>query len=195
MDISDGEWMDSGDCSDYGGLDNYMALNQKGFGNQNGQVLVGSYIVDDDGCYQEGYYTAGLFFDIMSGFPSGAAVEHAVLRFSKINMNYGATGLAAPEPASCIKNIGRADSDWSGLSTGNHYSAKIPFKGFVISSVGQYSGQVDVTSTVKSWVANPAGNHGFFLSAASAPYPLDDGTGKCLSGLGNFQLDIYYFAP
>ena len=44
-----GLWFEDGDCDTYGGADSYLLANKNdGFGNQPGQVLVGSYLVDDD---------------------------------------------------------------------------------------------------------------------------------------------------
>jgi hypothetical protein len=51
-----------------------------------------------------------------------------------------------------------------------------------------------VTYEVKSWHQNPGNNHGFILIPMSAPSPVD-GVGKCMSGLGSFELVIDFFAP
>lgn len=190
-----GEWIQNGDCDEYGGLDYYESVNQKGFGNQVGQVLVGSYLVDDDDCYREGYYWGGVQFDLKAGLPFEIAIQKAELSFSKAFMDYGATGWAGGKPISCIKSIGNAKSDWSGLSAGNHFASKSPFSSSFYVSVSPFVGQVDVTTFVKGWLKNPAGNHGLVLLAASAPHPSGDGSGECLSGLGNVQLNIYYLAP
>ena len=48
---------------------------------------------------------------------------------------------------------------------------------------------------VEAYAKHPENNHGFIFTPASAPVPKVPGTGKCLSGLGNFQLEVYYFAP
>ena len=194
-----GQWIQDGGCDDYGGADSYKLQNQNsGFGNQSGQVLVGSYIVDDDDCYREGNYSAGIKFDLVS-LPPYAVIQHAELRFSKIFMDYGATGLAAPKPQSCVKNIGKAKKDWSALGTGIHFDDDISLSSSayntVLTSVSSYSNQADVTQAATDWLKNPFNNHGFIFTPASAPHPIGDGSGECLSGLGNFQLDVYYFAP
>jgi hypothetical protein len=48
---------------------------------------------------------------------------------------------------------------------------------------------------VKNWIKHPDTNHGFILNPAAAPTPKGDGYGRCFSGVNNFNLDIYYFAP
>lgn len=195
-----GQWIQDGDCDDYGGAETYKYKNQNnGFGNQNGQVLVGSYIVDDDDCYREGHYSAGVKFDISLSLPPNAVVQNADLRFSTVFMNYGATGIAAPKPASCISAIGKAKKDWSGLSAGIHFASSPSLTSLTyntpLTSMSNYMNQASVTQAVVDWIKDPSSNHGFILAPAAAPHPYDDGSGSCLSGLGNFQLDIYYFAP
>ena len=114
-------------------------------------------------------------------------------------MNYGATGIAAPKPASCISAIGKAKKDWSGLSAGIHFASSPSLTSLTyntpLTSMSNYMNQASVTQAVVDWIKDPSSNHGFILAPAAAPHPYDDGSGSCLSGLGNFQLDIYYFAP
>ena len=56
--------------------------------------------------------------------------------------------------------------------------------------------EVDVTYIAKKLFANPSANYGFMIAPRPAPNPPIDGDrGACLSTLGIFQLDIYYFAP
>ncbi len=60
-----GQWIQSGDCDMYGTGDTYANANKNnGFGNNIGEVLVGSYFVDDEeqDCYREGNYSAGVKF-------------------------------------------------------------------------------------------------------------------------------------
>lgn len=55
-------------------------------------------------------------------------------------------------------------------------------------------GGVDVTPAVGHWLINPLQNFGFILAPSNAPYPAVDGSGTCDSQVGNFQLEIHYFA-
>ena len=192
-----GQWIQDGDCDNYGGADYYVVANKtKGFGNQPGQVLVGSYLVDDEGndCYREGNYSGGVKFD-SSVLPPGTIIQKAVLKFSKVFMDYGAPGFAGPAPTSCVASAGKAKQDWSGLNSGNHFSSKYIASTPIVSLSAYMSLQADVTSVASDWIKHPGNNHGFVFTPAGAPHPLEDGTGTCLSGLGNFQLEIYYFAP
>lgn len=196
-----GQWIQDGDCDSYGLADSYKLANQQdGFGNQAGQVLAGSYLVDDDDedCYREGNYSGAVKFDLQLKLPTNAVIQKAELTFSKVFMDYGATGLAAPSPSSCVKNLGKASQDWTGLSDSIHFTGKNILGGPAyfspIQSMSPYlSLHADVTSAVKEWVKTPSKNHGFILTPAGAPDPYGDGTGSCLSGLGNFNLNIYYF--
>lgn len=198
-----GQWIQDGDCDTYGGADYYLSANQQqGFGNQAGQVLAGSYLVDDDeeDCYREGDYSAAVKFDLQLKLPPSAVIQKAELVFSKAFMNYGATALAAPSPSSCVKNVGKAKQDWSGLIGSVHFSNKNVLSGpsyfAPLASISPYMAlNADVTPAVMDWLKKPANNHGLILTPAAAPHPLDDGSGFCISGLGNFQLNVYYFAP
>lgn len=195
-----GQWIQDGDCDDYGGADHYQLANQKkGFGNQPGQVLVGSYLVDDDDCYREGDYSGVVKFNLQSIIPSNLTIQKAELVFSRLSIDYGATGLAAPTPSSCVKNVGKSKQDWTGSIGSNHYSSKNFLSGSAyfspITSISPYMAlKTDVTFAVKDWMKNPAKNFGLIFTPAGAPHPYDDGAGSCLSELGNFQLNVYYFA-
>ncbi len=197
-----GTWIDDGDCDGYGGLSHYDSMKQirSNYGQQPGDVVVGSYIVDDDedDCYQEGNYTGGVKFSTQ--LPMSAIVHKAVLRFSNLSMDYYATGLAAPKPSSCVAGIGKAKQDWSNAVPANHYSSYISLSSLAYNTPVQtlsafMANEVDVTSLVNDWVNQPEKNFGLILSPAKAPYPLDDGSGTCMSGLQNIKLDVYYFAP
>lgn len=194
-----GEWIELGGCGGYGSADYYLLENQnKGFGNQAGEVLVGSYLVQDGFCYKEGQYSAGVKFNVQPDLLPGAVIQKAVLRFSKVYIDYKSPGIAGSPPYSCVSAVGEAKQDWSGLSNGNHFSSQFlatPSNNIPIASVGTAQSQVDVTAAVSDWFKHPENNHGFILTPASAPVPKQPGTGECLSGLGNFELDIYYFAP
>ena len=196
---SSGEWIELGGCGDYGSADYYLLENQnKGFGNQAGEVLVGSYLVQDGFCHKEGQYSAGVKFNVQPGLLPGAVIQKAVLRFSKVYMDYKSPGIAGSPPYTCVSAVGKAKQDWSGLSNGNHFSSQFlatSSNNAPIASIGTAQSQVDVTSAVSEWFKYPENNHGFILTPASAPVPKQSGTGECLSGLGNFELDIYYFAP
>ena len=74
------------------------------------------------------------------------------------------------------------------LTTGTYFTPGVSISPYMAPSV-------DFTATVAGWVKNAGTNHGFILTAAVAPSPAEDGTGQCLSGLGNFKLEINYFAP
>jgi hypothetical protein len=98
--------------------------------------------------------------------------------------------------------VGVAKLEWSGLNAPNHFGGSQPSLSslanntpFSSLSVFMAPTTVDVTSQVAGWMNHPANNRGFILTGASAPSPSGDGIGECLSGLGNFQLEIYYFAP
>lgn len=193
-----GQWIEDGDCSGFGGLEPYLAANQNsGFGNSPG-VMVGQYIVDDSGCFRQGDYGGGVKF--LPNLPPGGVLTQAILRYSTILMDYGSPGWASPKPASCLAGVNKSTVDWSALSTGDHYAHSPalygPKYGSPITSLSQWVHQdVDVTSAVNDWITHPTNNRGLNLTPAPADSPKDDGYGRCLSGLGNFLLDVYYFAP
>ncbi len=74
-----GKWIQDGDCDTYGNGDSYLLANQNsGFGNS-AEVLVGSYIVDnnDKDCFRQGDYSGGVKFG-QPVLPPGAVVQKAV---------------------------------------------------------------------------------------------------------------------
>lgn len=196
------QWQD-GDCSTAGGLELPVYYNnQTGFGNGLGEILVGRYIMDED-CFQSGAYAGGVKFGLGS-LPTGSVIQKAILKFSKVFMEYGATGVAVgAKPASCAESVRKATQDWSGLGSAIHFwetEHSLPLAGGAystpIASISAYmSPNVDVTAAVNDWIKHPANNHGLILTPMASPQPTEDGTGECLSGLGNFTLDVYYFAP
>lgn len=162
-------------------------------------VVVGRYIWDyDGGCYEEGSYSGGVKFPLNS-LPPGAVIQKASFKFSKVYVEWSATGVALPPaPETCVAAVGTSKQDWSGLDGGDHYS-KTELSGIAyyspFSSIASYmTPNVDVTPLVKNWLKFPANNHGFILIPMEAPQP-DDGAGKCLSGVDGFQLEIEFFAP
>jgi hypothetical protein len=194
-----GMWFQSDDCDNYGGADNFIAIQTKsGFGFQGGEVLVGAYEVDDTDCFRDGSYSAGVKFFIT--LPPNAVIQKAELTFSKAFIEYGATGYADPIPTSCVANIGKARQDWSSLQDATHFAGKSislasPDFNAPFASLNPFMGlNVDATSLVKDWIKHPENNHGFILTPVSPPHPKDDGVGECFSGLGYFHLDVYYFA-
>ena len=198
-----GQWIQSGDCDDYGLADNYVLLNQKnGFGNQSGEVLVGSYIVDDDGadCFRQGDYSGGVEF-ATPVLPTGAVIQKALLKFSDLHTEYGSSGVATNFKLFCVDGVGKAKQDWVGQGSPIHFFGdNILLWSAYLDPITSVSGwdhtpEVDVTYAVNNWIKNPGQNHGFILTPANAPGPSGDGHGECLSQVGNFQLEIYYFAP
>lgn len=188
---SGGEWINNGECP-----------LKTPFFSFDGQptVLVGRYITDyDGGCYREGSYSGGVKFPV-APLPPGAVLQKALLRFSTVLMDYGAPFVAAGvEPEACVSELGRATQDWSGLGNADHFS-KTELSGAAFYSPdtsisGWFLSDTDVTAQVHVWLKYPENNHGFILIPMEAPYPYGGGTGKCLSGLGNFQLEIDFYAP
>ncbi|MDP1546378.1 MAG: Ig-like domain-containing protein [Anaerolineales bacterium] len=190
---------ESGDCDNYGQADSYLLQNQKdGFGNQPGQILVGAIVVDTE-CFKDILYSGAIKFDPAKSLPPNAVVQSAVLTFSKIFMDYGATGWAGGKPTSCVASIGKAKQSWTQLVGPNHFADNTNLYTYnsPLTSLNSFMAlKADVTSAVSSWVKHPENNHGFILNPSSAPLPgPGNGTGECTSGLGNFQLEINYFAP
>jgi len=190
---------ESGDCDNFGNADSYLLQNQQdGFGNQPGQVLVGAILVDTD-CFKDILYSAGVKFLPEKSLPPNAVVQNAVLTFSKIYMDYGATGWSGGKPTSCVASVGKAKQSWTQLVGGNHFADNtnlFAYNSPITSLNPVMAMKADVTSVVNSWVKHPESNHGFILNPVSAPLPgPGNGTGECTSGLGNFKLEIYYFAP
>jgi len=193
-----GQWIQSGDCDTYGGLESYAVYQNGGLLDSNaGQVLVGSYIVDDNNqdCFRQGDYSGAVKFAIPILQP-GAVFQKAVLKFSSVFNDYEASGLATNYKHFCVDGVGKAKQDWTGL--GNNlflgdnvlYAYNVP-----LTSLSAWQLSLDVTSAVSNWLKHPNQNHGFILTPSSAPSPLTDGHGTCMSGVGNFQLEIYYFIP
>ena len=197
-----GQWVQDGDCNDFGTGDDYLLANaNSGFGN-NSEVLVGSYIVDNEGkdCFKQGDYSGGVKFG-QPVLPPGAVVQKAILKFSEIFTDYGASGVATNYKLFCVSGVGKANQDWTGLNGGNHFvgknilSSSAYISPFYSLSSWDNTPEVDVTAVVNIWIKYPQQNHGFILTPASAPNPAVDGSGSCESGVGNFQLEIHYFVP
>lgn len=197
-----GQWIQDGDCDTYGTGDAYLLANQNsGFGNQGGQVLVGGYIVDDDeeDCFRQGDYSGAVKFDTPT-LPVGAVIQRAVLKSSALFMDYGANGVATNFKEFCVGGLGKSKQSWTGLDGGNHfYNKNVLFSAAYNSPIASVSAwtstpEMDVTSAVKGWLKNPGTNHGFILTPRSAPNPATDGSGICETGVGNFQLEIHFFA-
>jgi hypothetical protein len=196
-----GQWIQSGDCDTYGLGNAYVLANQyDGFGN-NGEVLVGSYIVDDDDedCFRQGDFSGGVLFP-NPALLSGSVFEKALLKFSVLVNEYGATGLATNYKPVCISGIGTSKQDWTSKISSNHFFGdNILLGAAYYTPLVSYPGQngvsgIDVSSAVASWIMHPEKNHGFILTPAPAPSPPVDGSGRCQTQIGNFQLEIYYFS-
>jgi LysM repeat protein len=198
-----GQWIQSGDCDTYGLADTYVVKNKNtGFGNQPGEVLVGSYIVDnnDADCFRQGDYSGAVEFG-QPVLPDGAVVQKALLKFSPVFTEYKASGVATNYTLLCVSAVSKAKQDWTGLGSPIHfYNDDVLLSPAYKSPITSLSGwdktpEVDVTSAVNNWIQHSDQNHGFILSPAEALYPATDGSGSCLSGIGNVQLEIYYFVP
>jgi len=197
-----GQWIQDGDCDTYGTGDAYLLANaDSGFGNT-AEVLVGSYIVDDDDedCFRQGDYSGGVKFG-QPVLPRNAVVQKAILKFSEVFTDYGASGVATNYKLFCIGGVSKAKQNWTGLNGGSHFVGKnVLLSSAYNSPLTSLSGwdstpEVDVTSVINTWIKYPQQNHGFILTPASAPKPAVDGSGSCESGVGNFQLEIHYFVP
>lgn len=198
---SGGLWEEDGDCDTYGGGDAYLLANQNGgFGNKPGEILVGSYIVDDDeeDCFRRGNYSGAVRF-VTPTLPPGAVIQRAVVKFSALFTDYKATGMASNFKEFCVSGLGKAKQDWTGLDGGNHFTGKNVLSSSTfynpITSISawNHAPEVDITSAVKGWLKNPETNHGFILAPRNAPKPLADGSGVCETTVENFQLEIHYF--
>ncbi|HSB00647.1 MAG TPA: hypothetical protein VLE49_08355, partial [Anaerolineales bacterium] len=196
-----GQWIQDGDCDTYGLADQYVYDNNKsGFGNQPGEILVGSYIVDDEDadCFRQGDYSGAVKFETPV-LPPNAVIQKAVLKFSDIQTDYGASGLATNFKLFCASSVGTAKQDWTGLGSAIHFWGDDVLHAYnspLTSLSGwNHTPEVNVTPVVNKWIKGQAQNNGFILTSAEAPSPLVDGHGECLSQAGNFQLEIYYFAP
>ncbi|MFH1186464.1 MAG: Ig-like domain-containing protein [Chloroflexota bacterium] len=187
----------TGDCEDVGLASKYVyEQNINGFGFKP-EVVVGSFLRDED-CYVATKSSGALKFDSLV-LPPGAVVQKAILKFSKLFLDYGASGMSlGAKPQSCVSSLGRATADLPGYVSPDHFmKLDIQYWGWFkpITSVFPYLNEVDVTWTVADWLAHASSNHGFILVPVPAPKPADGGVGRCESGLGNFQLVIHYFTP
>jgi LysM repeat protein len=195
-----GNWIDQ-NCEEFGALDPYIDVNQtSGFGNNTGEVFVGSDLLDSGDCFQQADYSGAVKF-AQPGLPPGVVIQNAVLRFTKAFSDYGADGWSSNAAPFCASGLSRALQSWTGQVTANHFVGTnfLMTKSYnsPITSIPEAgnSYQVDVSATVKNWMKHPETNHGFILNPDAAPEPSGDGYGRCFSGVSNFQLDIYYFAP
>jgi hypothetical protein len=193
-----GEWISTPQCDAYPP----PGLGAGGVGPQQPEILVGSYVQTYGDCYLEGSFAGAVKFSL-TDLPPGTLVQKASLKFSKVFLFYDATGVApGAKPQICAQTLGKGVKDWTGIINGLHYAAApglISFSNPYV-SIGQYMpSPIDVTSIVKKWVEYPPLNHGFVFYPVSPPQPNvedgDYGTGDCESQVGNFQLEINYFAP
>ncbi|HXF86603.1 MAG TPA: Ig-like domain-containing protein [Anaerolineales bacterium] len=193
-----GTWIQVGDCITYPTGQHYEYENHIfGFGNQPGEIMIGSYIADDENkdCFLQKEYAGAVKFDLTHLIlPEGAIIQKAELTYSTMDKDYRATGVATNWKPSCVSAVGRAKQDWTGLVSKTHFSS---------SSLRPYfAPYADLTWVVKDWLKNPASNYGLILLPAAAPDPQPPDEdwderidGRCYDKLGNFQLNIYYFAP
>lgn len=197
-----GQWIQSGDCDTYGGADAYLLANQNnGFGNT-GEVLVGSYLVDDDeeDCYREGGYSGAVKF-VIPVLPPGAVIQRAELSLPEMFTEYKASGVATNYKLFCVSAVARAKQDWTGLGGSDHFEGKNLLQSSTFNSpFASLSGwtaspDVDVTAIVKKWINGTAANDGFILLPREALKPVVDGNGSCMTSIGNMQLKIFFFAP
>jgi hypothetical protein len=166
------------------------------------QVLVESYIVDDDDndCFAQGDYAGAVKFSD-SILLNGAVIHKAVLKFAASYITYSASGVATNYKLLCVGGVGKAKQDWTGLGGANHFVGNNILSSYAyynpISSLNgfNHSPEVDVTSVVSSWMKNPQSNHGFILRQLNAPLPATDGVGSCSARLAYVQLEIQYFVP
>lgn len=180
----------------------------KNWGNQPGEVHIGSYDFDSSGgpfagssCELQGYYDAGVKFNL-GALPKGAVIKEAYLRFFVAKQSWF-DGLfsGTPPGGTCISAVRTAKADWSGLVDNDHWTEKriVEFannSGPSASAKLNPFPQANVTAIVKSWQANPASNLGFIIFPVNSPKPQEDAQSVyCESSLGSFKLDIYYFAP
>lgn len=194
-----GMWIEDGDCDDYGTGDTYL-LAHPAFGSQAGEVLVGSWILDN-GCFRQGDYSGGLRFNV-TALPVGAALHSARLTWSAAQTNFGADGLATNYTAQCVGGVGLGLQDWTGLGGAQHFVGSNILSGYKyqspLMSLSEFSpSAADVTSAVRLWLQHPALNHGLILTPRPAPYPPheDGGLGECEVFLRDVRLEIAFFAP
>jgi hypothetical protein len=192
-------WIEVGDCWTYGAAEppKYY-YDKKGFGKQPGEVFVGSSIVNDDNndCFRQSNYAGAVKFQAGPSLPWNAVIQKAELKYSTVFYEYGATGIATNKKPSCVMRVDKGTQDWTGLMGEKHYSLSLS-----LLNDKYHAPYADLTDVVKDWIKNPSSNYGLILIAAAPPNPDPpedwDGNvyGECYSGLGNFQLDIYYFVP
>jgi LysM repeat protein len=187
-----GSWVASEGCT----LGPYQPPD--GFGYPEPKIAVGSWVRDDGGCYEESEWAGGIKF-LPPVMPPGSVVHYAYLSFSKTFLDFGASGWQSPaKPQNCVATLGTGSKDWTGIINPVHFADSPSLISFYkpLTPVSQYSSSgIDVTWVVYDWVTNPMSNHGFIFRPVSPPQPIGGGTGRCVSGLGNFQLVIYYFSP
>ena len=176
-------------------------LDNSGFGSQPGEVYIGAAIRDSEGgigvsdCYMDEYYQGGVKFNLEGEIPSNAVVQKAILRFVKLNQVYLGGAVAAPKPNSCVVTVSGSDQSWNGMIDADHWiNGTMPYGGFSVSVNPYTAPQADVTSIVSKWMNQPGSNFGFVLRGWYPAMPTEEeDTSICVSALGNFQLDIYYF--
>ncbi len=179
------------------------AKGMPGFGTQPGQVFVGARICEKDAeiglayGFMDEYYQGGVKFGMPTEIPPGAYIQKAILRYSQPYQAYEAGASAATAPAACIVSIGAAGQSWSSMIDNDHWVAgTLPGGNPSITPNTYGTLQVDVTPIVAKWAKTPSSNHGFTLKGWFPALPTDSQpSSKCVSGLENFQLDIYYIAP
>lgn len=172
-----------------------------GFGSQPGQVYVGAAIRDSQAgigkseCYMDEYYQGGIKFNLGSEIPSNAVVQKAILRFTKLDQVYHGGAIAAPKPSSCVVTVSGPNQSWSGKIDADHWIPGTLPSGGPSVSVNPYTApQADVTSIVGNWMNKPGSNFGFALRGWFPAMPTEEeDTSICISALGSFQLDVYYF--
>lgn len=197
---SGGVWIENG-CGTYGNLDKYVDVNQKtGFGNQAGQVLIGSLVVDDeeDDCFRQGDYSGAVRFTLPSSlqFGQSAVLQKATLVIDSEFTDYHRSGEAANAPPyTCVKAVGEANEDWTGLGNAQHFAPGQALMGYADGPFADYgSGYIDVTSIVYKWMYYPINNHGFVLYHVHVGPPYTDGDSHCYTG-AQVRLIIDYFTP
>jgi hypothetical protein len=169
-----------------------------------GEVFAGSYDVDIPGedCYQNVYYNSAVKFKIpASPLPAGAVMQKATLRYYHIYLDdtvyFGPIEVPPPYASlgTCVSAVGKANKDWTGLSDADHwiYLYGLGLYATPTISAPKFAGTgVTVTSVVSEWLKNPASNHGFIIYGKNPP---GGNNSSCISGLGEFRLEIQYFAP
>ncbi|MGH2581693.1 MAG: hypothetical protein ACRDFQ_02200, partial [Anaerolineales bacterium] len=200
---TDGDWYILG-CENYGFLPYFEPSGQ--------QLSVGVYFVAKHFvCMKSGESTAAVKFDLSNVGPSfEMTIQRATLRVNQISVAYsvGSDVAVGFEPSLCATRIGKAKTDWTGLSGGHFIGNANPLRSneYYPSSASGFSFQPngnlgkDVTSEVLGWIEDPASNNGFIISAELGDLHnqgvLDTGWdgGACYSLL-SVELEILYFSP